>query len=212
MVSIICAASLKSGYSSKGLSKWCGAVGWRLGTFTFPDSLVSLLEALAVMASETFTSTSAPIQYAAIRAFQGGSEIENYLWRSRWILDKLGSRISGMLNNDDIYTPKPDGAFYLFPDFSDLKDVMEKKGIKTSTELCNKLLEETGAALLPGEAFGRPAEELTARLAYVDFNGTKAISAAIQLHNSDELDDNFLDHYCGGMLKSINLICDWIKS
>ncbi len=197
---------------SSGLSKWCGAGGWRLGTFTFPDSLVSLLEALAVMASETFTSTSAPIQYAAIRAFQGGTEIENYLWRSRWILDKLGSRISGMLNSDDIYTPKPDGAFYLFPDFSDLKGIMEKKGIKTSPELCNKLLEETGAALLPGEAFGRPAEELTARLAYVDFNGTKAISAALQLHNSDELDDNFLDHYCGGMLKSINLICDWIKS
>ncbi len=197
---------------SGGLSKWCGAGGWRLGTFTFPDSLVSLLEALAVMASETFTSTSAPIQYAAIRAFQVGSEIEDYLWRSRWILEKLGSRIYGMLNSTGIYTPKPDGAFYLFPDFSDLKDIMGKKGIKTSTELCNKLLEEAGAALLPGEAFGRPLEELTARLAYVDFNGTKAISAALQLHNSDELDDNFLDHYCGGMLKSINLICDWIKS
>jgi aspartate aminotransferase len=197
---------------SSGLSKWCGAGGWRLGTFTFPDSLGSLVEAMAVMASETFTATSAPIQYAAIRAFQGGSEIENYLWRSRWILDKLGSRISGMLNDVGIYTPEPDGAFYVFPDFSDLKDIMVKKKINTSAELCNKLLEETGAALLPGEAFGRPVEELTARLAYVDFNGTKAISAALQLHNSDELDDNFLDQYCGGMLKSINLICDWIKS
>jgi aspartate aminotransferase len=45
---------------SSGLSKWCGAGGWRLGTFTFPSSLSWLLEAMASMASETFTSTSAP--------------------------------------------------------------------------------------------------------------------------------------------------------
>ncbi|MBZ0201084.1 MAG: aminotransferase class I/II-fold pyridoxal phosphate-dependent enzyme, partial [Ignavibacteriaceae bacterium] len=43
---------------SSGLSKWCGAGGWRLGTFTFPTSMRWLLDAMAVMASETFTSTS----------------------------------------------------------------------------------------------------------------------------------------------------------
>ena len=38
---------------------------------------------MTVVASETFTSTSAPIQYAAVRAFQGGLDIERYLafWR-----------------------------------------------------------------------------------------------------------------------------------
>ncbi len=71
--------------------------GWRLGTFTFPASLRWLLDSIAVMASETFTSTSAPIQYAAVRAFQGGSDIESYLWRTRWILDKLGNKISKQL-------------------------------------------------------------------------------------------------------------------
>lgn len=38
---------------------------------------------MAVMASETFTSTSAPIQYAAVKAFEGGYEIDNYLRRTR---------------------------------------------------------------------------------------------------------------------------------
>ena len=42
---------------SGGLSKWCGAGGWRLGTFTFPKSLSWLQHAISVMASETFTST-----------------------------------------------------------------------------------------------------------------------------------------------------------
>jgi len=50
---------------SSGLSKWCGAGGWRLGTFTFPGELRWLLDAMASVASETYTSTCAPIQYAA---------------------------------------------------------------------------------------------------------------------------------------------------
>ena len=47
--------------------------------------------------SETFTSTCAPIQYAAVRAFQGGDEIEHYLRQSRRILGALGTRLVGML-------------------------------------------------------------------------------------------------------------------
>jgi aspartate aminotransferase len=197
---------------SGGLSKWCGAGGWRLGTFTFPRSLNWLLDALAVMASETFTSTSAPIQYAAIRAFKRGNEIEEYLWRSRWILDTLGRRISDMLNDNGIYTPNPDGAFYCFPDFSEHRSQLELRGIRTSTDLCTRLLEDTGVAILPGEAFGRPAGELTARIAYVDFDGTKTMSAALHLNNKEEINGEFIKTYCGDMLKAIELICDWVKN
>jgi aspartate aminotransferase len=75
---------------SSGLSKWCVAGGWRLGTFTLPPSLAWLRDAMAAAASETFTSTSAPIQYAAVRAFNGGLEIERYLSRSRKNLGSLG--------------------------------------------------------------------------------------------------------------------------
>ena len=39
---------------SSGLSKWCGAGGWRLGTFTFSPALDWLLESMAAVASETF--------------------------------------------------------------------------------------------------------------------------------------------------------------
>ena len=47
----------------------------------------------------------------------------------------------------------------------------------TSRELCERLLVETGVAILPGHEFGRPAEELTARLAYVNFDGEQALEA-----------------------------------
>lgn len=64
---------------SSGLSKWCGAGGWRLGTFSFPKHLSWLLDAMAVVASETFTSTSAPIQHAAVTAFEDHPELDIYL-------------------------------------------------------------------------------------------------------------------------------------
>ena len=44
---------------SGGLSKWCGAGGWRLGLFVVPDRMRKLLDTMAAVATETFTSTNA---------------------------------------------------------------------------------------------------------------------------------------------------------
>ena len=54
---------------SNGLSKWCGAGGWRLGYFVIPNALSKLKNSMKVLASETFSAVSAPIQFAAISAF-----------------------------------------------------------------------------------------------------------------------------------------------
>lgn len=54
---------------SGGLSKWCGAGGWRMGFWLFPPSMRWLRKSMLVMASETYTSVASPIQYAARRAF-----------------------------------------------------------------------------------------------------------------------------------------------
>jgi aspartate aminotransferase len=196
---------------SGGLSKWCGAGGWRLGTFVFPSSLRWLIDAIAAMASETFTSTSAPIQYAAVRAFRRGSQIEKYLWRCRWILEELGNKISKELEKERIIAPKPDGAFYLFLDFENYRDKLFQRDIKNSTDLCKRLLEDTGVAILPGQAFGMRPEELTARLAYVDISGVRALNAAMNLDSRDKINGEFLDLYCPNVLKAISLIKEWIK-
>lgn len=79
---------------SSGLSKWCGAGGWRLGTFTFPSNYDWLLDKMACVASETYTSVCAPIQYAAVPAFKGGVYIEKYLWHVRRILAAHNPAIS----------------------------------------------------------------------------------------------------------------------
>ena len=118
---------------SSGLSKWCGAGGWRLGTFTFPESLKWLQSVMAAVASETYTSTSAPIQYAAVRAFEGGIAIERYLAHSRRILARLGEWSASRLRDVGARVISPKGAFYLFPDFTPIADKFTKNNIFTSS-------------------------------------------------------------------------------
>lgn len=197
---------------SSGLSKWCGAGGWRLGTFTFPHSLIGLLNTMAIVASETFTATSAPIQYAAVKAFKGGIEIERYLWNARKILKLLGNEIHNLLYSSGIECPLPDGAFYLFPNFKNYHDKLRMRKIVTSMELTTKILEETGVAILPGSVFGRRDEEYTARLAFVDFDGARALAAAEIIPPEESLPDEFIDTYCSHLKEGVKTLVGWIKS
>jgi aspartate aminotransferase len=196
---------------SSGLSKWCGAGGWRLGTFAFPAALHWLLEGMAAVSSETFTATSAPIQYAAVRAFRGGPRIEEYLSHSRRILKALSDHVCGQLAAKGAMVAPPQGAFYIFPDFTPLKDKLAARGISTSTEMCEKILEQTGVALLPGTSFGRPDHELTTRLALVDFDGAKALSTSGRYPLSEPLPDDFLGNCCFKVVEGIDRLCDWVN-
>ena len=192
---------------SSGLSKWCGAGGWRLGTFTFPDSLSWLLDSMAVVASETFTATSAPIQYAAVRAFDGGEEIELYLTKCRRVLKALGRHCVQSLKSAGVEVVNPEGAFYLFPDFKPHRRKLQRKGIRTSVALCERLLEETGVATLPGTSFGLPDNDLCLRMAYVDFDGAKALAAVSE---GKILDEGFLRENCGRVLTAMDRITAWL--
>lgn len=194
---------------SSGLSKWCGAGGWRLGTFSFPPNLHWLLEAMAAVASETYTSVSAPIQYAAIQAFLCGTEIENYLWHARKILAMLGNETARILKDGNIMVNNPTGGFYLFLDFTSLKENLAKRGINDSKTLCEKLLDDSGVAILPGVDFNRPENELSARLSYVDFDGAKALAASYTIPLHDPLPDDFLMKYCANVIEASKKITEW---
>jgi aspartate aminotransferase len=196
---------------SSGLSKWCGAGGWRLGTFTFPPNLDWLLHAMASVASETFTSTSAPIQYAAVEAFKENPAMDEYLHITRKILRILAKYLMNRLTRMKVTAPYPQGAFYLFPDFSYYRQKLAAKGILTSGELCNKLLLDTGVAILPGADFGRQHEELSARIAYVDFNGEEAIRAAKSTSFEHNHNDEFIKKYCPNIVEGFDRLEQWLN-
>jgi len=195
---------------SGGLSKWCGAGGWRLGIFVVPECMDWLLKAMAAVASETYTSTCAPIQHAAIRAFLGGPEIEEYLQGCRRVLRALGHHISGLIRGSGARVLSPTGGFYLFPDFSPLKERLRIRGITTDRELCQRLLDEVGVAILPGSDFGCTPQDLAARLSYVDFNGGMALEAARDTPKNQHLGIDFLMDFCGPTLEAVELLVDWL--
>ena len=73
---------------------------------------------MTAVATETFTSTCAPVQYAAIRAFEGGPEVDAYLRNVRRILKALARVLTVKLQNAGADLVSPEGGFYVFPDFS----------------------------------------------------------------------------------------------
>jgi len=194
---------------SSGLSKWCGAGGWRLGTFTFPPSLRPLLEAMATVASESYTSTSTPIQCAAVRAFEYGPEMKDYLKHSRRVLKAVSRVVCQKLEGCGARVAQPHGGFYAFPDFTALTQPLAARGIRNSHQFCTRLLEDTGVAILPGSDFGRPPEELTARLAFVNFDGTRALLASEEAA-MDSLDDAFVAQRCSAVVEAVERISAWV--
>ena len=195
---------------SSGLSKWCGAGGWRLGTFSFPSTMDWLLEAMATVASETYTSTSAPIQYAAVQAFRGGESLQRYLWLARRILAALATACTSRLEQAGADVLHPAGAFYLFPDFSPRTEALRARGITTSRALCERLLEDTGVAVLPGSEFGRSPGELTVRLSLVDFDGARAMAALEMQPMDSAVDETFLREYCDRTVRAVERMVAWV--
>jgi aspartate aminotransferase len=171
-----------------------------------------LLESMAAVASETYTSVCAPVQYAAVTAFKGDVRIERYLWHARRILATLGARCHQKLADAGIRLVKPVGSFYLFLDFTPLAERLKLRGIADSATLCERLLAETGVAMLPGAVFQRQPSELSARIAYVDFDGAKALTASETVPLDQPLPNDFTDLWCFHVLAAIDQMVDWIAS
>jgi aspartate aminotransferase len=185
---------------STGISKWCGAGGWRLGYFIVPNSLKNLKDSLNVLASETFSSVSAPIQYASIIAYS--KDYRTYINNSKNILQSIGNYVYENLKSNKIRIDKPQGGFYLMPEFLDTK-------FSTSAELCNKLLEETGVALLPGSDFGFDEDRMFARLSFTDFDGQKFMENVI---DQKEIDKDQILKFAPKIVEGVEKLKKWSES
>lgn len=150
-----------------GLSKAFSAGGWRLGYAALPPTPAgaAVMTALRSLASEIWSAASTPIQEAAITAFNPDPEIEAYVRRSAHAHGYITGRLHEAFTRLDMLCPRPAGGFYLYPDFEPWRTPLARRGVTTSAELANYLLEEWGVATLPGSAFLDPPEALRLRLA-----------------------------------------------
>jgi len=210
---------------STGVSKWAGAGGWRCGAFLFPENLRWLQDAMSAVASETYTSVCAPVQYASIEPFRDfyGGKMQEYLRVKNRTLTGLSNYATKKLQNCGARVCPPEGGFYIFPDFSNTPQVaeMEEKwrhkhnvphNVKfTSTAFSEFLLEETGVAQLGGGYFGFPRGHHL-RMAFVNFQGEDILADKANLPENAADMEPFLRKHCPLTLQAFDTLEDYFGS
>jgi aspartate aminotransferase len=192
---------------TSGLSKWCNAGGYRLGYGIFPTQLDEFKIKVISQASETYSCVAAPIQYAAVSVYQNWESVVPIIKKQRKVLNFVSSYTQENLNTLGVHCSASEGGFYTFIDFESHRKHIESLGINTSENLCQHLLDKWGVALLAGTSFGRDASELSARLAFVDFDGKSALSK-IENYSDYTL---FVNEVCPKIKASINQIKTFLK-
>jgi len=190
---------------SSGLSKWCGAGGWRIGTLTFPKELSYIKDSIRNIASETYTAVSAPIQFAAIKAYS--EDHSEFLENSRLILKMIADFVHNELSSVGVSCQKPQGGFYMICDFSNISNLAKK--INDDKILCQTILNEIGFAMLPGSDFGLEGDKLLSRIAFVDFDGEEALRIISEVDISE---NELLNIICPKIVKGISILKNWIKN
>ena len=130
-----------------GVSKSYSMTGWRIGYAAGPKEII---KAIAKIQSQSTTNPSSISQAAAVEALNGTQDFiktraDSFKERRDFVVKELNN-IKGLscLN--------PNGAFYVFPNCKKL--LGKKTKLKTDTNFVEKLLENTGVAVVQGSAFG----------------------------------------------------------
>jgi aspartate aminotransferase len=141
-----------------GVSKAYAMTGWRIGYAAGP---VSLIQGINKLMGHSTSNPCSISQKAAIKALNVKDDlvkdmVDEFHERRDFVVDRLQSL-------DGVECLEPGGAFYVFPDVSELIESAES--IRTDEDLVMSLLETVHVAPVPGSAFGAPG---FLRLSYAD--------------------------------------------
>lgn len=134
------------------LSKTYGMPGWRVGFMVGPESVA---KALTTLNSNHITNIPEIVTAAAVAALTGPQTVPTE--KNIEFQNKRDLVIAAMNAIPGVVCPKPQGAFYVFPDIScAFGKAHGVKDIHNDIDFCNVLLEAKGVACVPGSAFGEP--------------------------------------------------------
>ena len=187
-------------FISGGLSKWCGAGGWRLGFLAVPNGSKQFMKSLKSLASESYSTVNTPTQFAAVEAYEG--DYEDYKQKVRAILNAVGNYVYNHLKSNKILITPPQGAFYLMPEF-------RSKKFKSSSQLCDTILNETGVAMLPGSDFGFHPKKMLTRLSYTDFDGIEFFR---NISNYKSISEKMVKMYAPNVVEGTTKLSNWAKN
>lgn len=129
----------------KSFSKTFSMTGFRLGYCIGPESLI---EKMSLLFQTIFSCMPVFVQRAGIAALSINDEYLKGIQKR--LVDARDTLIDGLMGIKGIEVNVPQGAFYAFPKITGT-------GL-TSNEFADKMLEECGVALLPGNCFGENGE------------------------------------------------------
>lgn len=182
-----------------GLSKHLSLGGWRLGVAILPAGRTgeALRKALQNIASSIWSSVTAPVQYAALVAYGGDSDIEEYVDQCRRMHAIRTRYLYDRLVEVGIPCVEPSGAFYLFPSFGQWRASLAACGVRSSDDLSRYLLERYELATLPASAFGSPDQELSLRLSssYLDAGTDEKATHLIEMFRADPDPERFVEQH-----------------
>ena len=134
------------------LSKTYGMPGWRVGFIAGPEAVA---KALTTLNSNHITNIPEVVTAAAIAALTGPQDVPTQ--KNIEFQGKRDQVMAVMNAIPGVVCPRPQGAFYVFPDISCAFGKSHKgTKIENDVDFCNALLEAKGVACVPGSAFGEP--------------------------------------------------------
>jgi aspartate aminotransferase len=132
-----------------GVSKTYSMTGWRIGWTIAPEPLS---KAIGNLQSQETSNPCSISQHAAIAALTGPQEcVAEMLQAFEKRRDLVAKRLRGM---PGVRIPEIGGAFYAFFDIRESLQRMAARGIGTSMQWCETLLDKHHVALVAGSAFG----------------------------------------------------------
>lgn len=134
---------------TNGMSKAFAMTGWRVG---FSYSSAELASKMSALQSHVSLNAATPSQLAALEGLTGGEkgrqERRKMVAAFRRRRDLVVRLFAELLPGCSYVSPK--GAFYLYFRVDGVFD----DELKSSSDVCTRLLEEVGVAIVPGAAFG----------------------------------------------------------
>jgi aspartate aminotransferase len=147
----VCPSLYERTLTVNGCSKAYAMTGWRIG---FAGGASWLIKAMAKLQSQSTSNPCSIAQAAAVAALNGD---QSFLKERAAAFQVRRDLVVGMLNAaEGITCPKPDGAFYVYPEFSALigKSTPSGKLIDTDEAMVAYLLDDAKVAAVQGAAFG----------------------------------------------------------
>ncbi|MFF8600836.1 pyridoxal phosphate-dependent aminotransferase [Streptomyces sp. NPDC015232] len=173
-----------------GLTKNLAVGGWRMGVARLPEGPLgrALRDRLEAVASQTWSTTAAPVQEAAAYAFTEPPEVVAYVLKARRLHETVVRAAHAHFAAAGAVLTPVRATSYLYPDFEPLRaHLAAAHGVTGGSDLAALLADRHGLGVLPGSAFGEADRALRIRAATSRLYGDTEEQRTEALHSPDPL-------------------------